>query len=268
MFYYKKDHTFVICAHKESKYLKKCIESLKRQTVKTNIIMVTSTNNKFIRDSASVHDIPLYINQGEGGITQDWNFGYGVADTALVTIAHQDDIYAKDYAENMLKMVNKSEHPLIFFTDYGEIRAGKKVLKNRLLSVKRFMLKPLEWSTFYGNRFVRRRILSLGSPICCPSVTFIKPNLMDPVFENHFLCDEDWEAWEKISRLKGDFLYCKKILTFHRIHGESVTTSVLENTGRSNEDYAMYRKFWPPIIARLLVRFYTSSEKSNKMENL
>ena len=53
----------------------------------------------------------------------------------------------------MLKMVNRSEHPLIFFTDYGEIRAGKKVLKNRLLSVKKIYVKAFEFSTFLGEPF-------------------------------------------------------------------------------------------------------------------
>ena len=37
-----KDHTFAICAYKESPFLQECIESLKKQTIATNIIMTTS----------------------------------------------------------------------------------------------------------------------------------------------------------------------------------------------------------------------------------
>ena len=33
------NHTFVICAYKESKYLEKCIQSLLHQTVKSNILL-------------------------------------------------------------------------------------------------------------------------------------------------------------------------------------------------------------------------------------
>ena len=44
-------HTFVICAYKESAYLEECILSLKQQTVKSNIIMITSTPNNYIRDT-------------------------------------------------------------------------------------------------------------------------------------------------------------------------------------------------------------------------
>ena len=45
-------HTFVICAYKESSYLEECIVSLEKQTVKSNILMVTSTPNAFISGMA------------------------------------------------------------------------------------------------------------------------------------------------------------------------------------------------------------------------
>ena len=44
-----RDHTFVICAYKESKYLKNCIRSLENQTVKSHILIATSTGNAYIR---------------------------------------------------------------------------------------------------------------------------------------------------------------------------------------------------------------------------
>ena len=50
--YKGKDHTFVICAYKESAYLEECILSLKRQSVKSHLIMVTSTENDFIKEMA------------------------------------------------------------------------------------------------------------------------------------------------------------------------------------------------------------------------
>ena len=43
-----KNHTFVICAYKESKYLEECIKSLINQTVKSNIIMTTSTQERCV----------------------------------------------------------------------------------------------------------------------------------------------------------------------------------------------------------------------------
>ena len=96
-----KEHTFVICAYKESQYLEACIKSLKKQTLTSNIIIVTSTPNQFITDMADKYQLPYYVNTGEGGITQDWNFGYKCAKekfkSKYITIAHQDDIYEKNY---------------------------------------------------------------------------------------------------------------------------------------------------------------------------
>lgn len=61
-------HTFVICAYRESPYLEDCIRSLRAQTVKSRIIMVTSTPNDFIQGLAGKYQIPCYVNEGEGAL--------------------------------------------------------------------------------------------------------------------------------------------------------------------------------------------------------
>lgn len=259
------EHTFLICAYKESPYLEDCIRSLKAQTVKSDLLIATSTPNRYISDLAEKYHIPLYVNEGESGIVQDWNFAYHQAKTPYVTIAHQDDVYYPEYAERMLKEMKGQKRPLIWFCDYEELRDGKAVRENRLLKVKRFLLLPLRIRAFWKSIFVRRRILSLGCPICCPSVSFARENLPETVFRTGFRSDEDWEAWEMISRLKGSFLYEPKILMAHRIHEESETTHILQDNERNKEDYTMYCKFWPKWIARILARAYSEGEKSNDL---
>ena len=258
-------HTFAICAYKESSYLEECIQSLKKQKLKSSFIMITSTPNDHIQLMAKKYEIPLYINEGEKGITQDWNFAYRMADTELVTIAHQDDVYLPEYSDEIVKIISKSKKPLIAFTDYGEIRKDKPVLKNKLLQVKRLLLFPLRYSLLQKSVFVRRRVLSLGCPICCPAVTFVKRNLPEQVFQSGYRSAEDWEAWEKISKIKGSFLYTKKIGMYHRIHEESETSIILGDHARNEEDFQMFCKFWPIPIARVLAKLYSSSEKSNEL---
>lgn len=256
-------HTFVICAYKESKYLEECIESLLAQDVKSKIIMVTSTPNDYIGDIGKKYNIPIYINDGEGGITQDWNYGLSRVDTKLATIAHQDDIYEPTYTSSFIKALRGSKHPLIVFSDYGEIRNGEKTTDVPMLRIKRMMLTPMRVRLFKDSRFIRRRVLSFGDPICCPSVMFAMRDLDLPVFENHYVCAEDWEAWEKLSRQKGDFIYIAKPMMYHRIHEESTTTKTLEAGGRIQENYEMFCKFWPKPVARVINRLYTKSEGSN-----
>lgn len=260
-----KNHTFAICAYKESEYLEDCIKSLKNQTVKTNIILATSTPNAYIEKICEKYDIPMYINDGERGITQDWNYAYKMANTQCVTIAHQDDIYHKKYVETLFKEIEKVKKPIIFFTDYGELRDGRVINNNKLLRIKKIMLMPLRCKWFVNSKFVRRRILSFGSAICCPSVTFIKRNCPEEVFQHGFRASEDWQAWERLSKCKGAFVYAPKCLTYHRIHGESETTKILADNARIKEDYIMFCKFWPKSIAKVLTKFYSASEKSNEL---
>lgn len=261
----EKQHTFVICAYQESEYLEECIRSLIRQTVKSEILMATATPNPFIKRLSEKYEIPLYINTGERGITQDWNFAYRQAKTPLVTIAHQDDVYAKNYTELVLEYLKKSRDPLLLFTDYGELREGVTVLKNRLLQIKRAMLQPLRIPLFWNSVFVRRRILSLGDPICCPAVTFCRERLPEEIFTPGFRSDEDWEAWERISRMKGAFVFVPSVGMLHRIHQDSETSAILGDHARNEEDYQMFRKFWPRPIARFLANLYSKSEQSNNL---
>ncbi len=257
-------HTYVICAYKVSEYLEECILSLKNQNVLSTIIMETSTPNEHIDMLAKKYNIPLYINPN-GGITQDWNFGLSKVKTRYATIAHQDDVYESAYGEKIIKAFESTSKSLIAFSDYGEIRDGKKVCDTQMLNIKRIMLFPLKFKIFKGSKFVRRRILSIGDPISCPAVSFNLERLERPIFKDGFRSCEDWEAWEKISRLDGDFLFVPEPLMYHRIHEESATTAIIQDNARVEENYIMFCKFWPKPIAKLINKFYTKSEDSNTL---
>lgn len=258
-------HTFAICAYKESPYLEECICSLMEQTVKSKIILATSTPCEYIENLCQRYDIPMYINEGESGITQDWNYAISCCDSDIVTVAHQDDIYYPDYTSRLLEFASQARNPVIFFSEYNELRNGEHVHNNTNLRIKRAMLFPLRGRVFRNNRWVRRRILSLGDPICCPAVSFFRANTPEVIFKNHFRTNEDWEAWELLSKRKGEFLYCKEYLMAHRIHEDSETTAMIQESGRGAEDYEMYLKFWPAWIARILCKLYKKSEDQNAL---
>lgn len=264
--YTASDHTFVVCAYGESSYLQDCLVSLGRQTLRTRIIVTTSTPNPLIRSVAERFGVPLLVNKGEPGIAHDWNCALSHAETPLVTIAHQDDTYAPRYAECLLDYCNRATRPLLFFSDYGELRDGIVVDGTRMLKVKRLMLAPLKNSRRWGGIGLRRRIMSLGSPICCPSVTYCLPNLPKPVFHEGMRGGLDWDAWERISKLEGDFIYAPEILLHHRIHEGSETSALIKDDIRSQEDLAMFRRFWPAPVASVLNRLYSLSLRSNALQ--
>lgn len=257
-------HTFVICAYGESEYLEECILSLKNQKSRSLIIMETSTPTGHISSLAEKYEIPLYINP-HGGITRDWNFGLSKINTKYATVAHQDDVYEPEYGQKILETLEKSPKALIAFSDYGEIRAGHKVTDTRVLKIKRLMLLPLRIKVFRGCKAVRRLILSMGDPIGCPAVSFNLERVDRPVFKDTFRCCGDWEAWEALSKRAGDFLYVPEPLMYHRIHEESETTRLIHDHVRVEENYQMYRKFWPKSIAGRINRYYSKSEEYNTL---
>lgn len=263
--YIAKNHTFVICAYKESEFLEACICSLKSQTVSSNIIMTTSTPNSFISGLAEKYEIPLFVRDGESDIAQDWNFAYKKADNQLITIAHQDDIYEETYVENMLTTLNKAKNPLIYFNDYYELRNGKRVDTNTLLKVKRFLLLPLRIKYCQRSVFWKKRVLSLGNPILCPSVTYVREQLPTKLFKTGFRSNIDWQTWVMLAKLNGQFAYSLKRLTAHRIHENSETSVTINGSIRRQEDEEMLRQFWPNFLVKILIKYYVRSEKSNQI---
>ena len=268
--YNSSSHTFAICAYGESPYLRECIESVLHQELLTKVVIATSTPSEYLEKISREYGIKLYVNEkdiGHSNIANDWNFAYSCADTKLVTITHQDDIYFPRYAKVVIDGFNITGHPLIAFTDYAERRNGIDVTDNKLLNIKKIMLLPMRAHFFWNSKLVRRRILSLGSAICCPSVTFVKSNLPDQLFVPGYRSDIDWQAWEKISRMNGEFVYCHEALMSHRIHADSATTAIIADNDRTKEDYEMYCRFWPKWMARLLEHFYRDGEKQNNLSD-
>ena len=258
-------HTFVICAYKESKYLEKCVKSIVSQSLKSDVIIATSTNNSFIRGVSESYSIPMIVADHESDIARDWNFAIKQAKTDYVTIAHQDDVYTTTYAEEVVGAIEKIPDAIICFTDYFEIRDGKKVRKNNNLIIKRILLFPLLMRKLAGFKLIKRMPIAFGNSICCPSVTYIKSKISEDPFTEGMKSNIDWEEWEKLSKQKGKFIYIPKMLMGHRIHQSSTTTQIIGDSSRGEEDYYMFRKFWPKSIAKLLSGVYKKSEKSNDL---
>ncbi|MBN1970997.1 MAG: glycosyltransferase family 2 protein [Candidatus Delongbacteria bacterium] len=254
------NHTFVILAYKESPFLEDCIKSLLSQTVESNILITTSTPTKHIDKLALKYDIKIYINNENSGVVSDWNFAYKTAKTDLVTLVHQDDIYEKNY----LKEINLSESDsCIVFTDYKEIKNGKIIQSNPLLIIKRVLLLPFFIKKSISNRNIKRLVLSFGSPICCPSVTYNKKKLNEFKFNSEYSINMDWDAWLRLAETNHSFTYVSKQLIQHRIHSESETTVGMKDNRREQEDIKIFSRIWGKWLGNLISKIYSLSYKSN-----
>ena len=58
-----KNHTFAICAYKESEYLEECIKSVLNQSYKSNVVIATTTDNKYIRNLAKKYSLEVILGK-------------------------------------------------------------------------------------------------------------------------------------------------------------------------------------------------------------
>jgi len=262
------NHTFAICAYHDNPFLETTIESLEKQTALGQIILSTSTPSAYIADICSRHSIKQIVNPHPNHAGDDWNYAYDSVTTPLVTIVHQDDYYEPQFLEMTLSWLNERSHDdvVILFSDYYELRNGKKESQNTTLRVKRIMNAVFRWPGAAGSRFARRRVLSFGCPICCPAVTFVKKNAGNSVFDTNYVDSCDYKTWVNLANLKGSFVYIPEKLVGHRIYAESATTHNLSNGIRKTESEKILESFWPAPVARMIGRLYSTSEKSNDLK--
>lgn len=265
MRYTEKDHTFVICAYKENPYLENTVSTLLKQSVKSRIMLSTSTPNEHIKNICDKYNIPFVINPTPHLAGDDWNYGYDHADTKLVTLVHQDDLYSKDFLKETLYALNRAQNPLLSFTDYYELKQGKKESRNLLLNIKRVMNYPLSKKMLQSSKWLRKRLLGMGDAICCPSVTFVKEQLGDTIFDTKYKNSCDYKTWVDLADRDGAFVYIPRKLLAHRIYAESATTLNLSENIRQKEDLEILATLWPRPIAYAINKIYALSEKSNKV---
>ena len=260
-------HTFAVCAYGDSPFLPECLESVCSQAEPSRVLVATSTPSEYISSQAEKFGVPVFVNKSKPGIASDWNFALSCVETPLATVAHQDDVYLESYSRSLLEAALKTDNLLIYFTNYEEIRDEGIVSDNELLSVKRKLLSSLQDGRNSNSVRTRRRVLSLGSPICCPSVSYFLPRLPSPLFEETMKCSLDWQTWERLSKLDGDFYYDTNVLMRHRIHEESETSHLIADNTRSAEDLEMLCKFWPRPVAKIINHFYAKSQQSNSTQS-
>lgn len=255
-------HTFAVCAYKESPYLENCLKSLKNQTVKSSIIMTTSTPNVFIKSLAEKYGVPLWIREGKSDIRDDWNFAYNKANSKYVTIAHQDDVYHEDYVKCLLDKVSNHQNVIMYFSDYLPIKneqIGKRDINSK---IRRLLRIPMKSELLARHKFFRRAILAFGNSICCPAVTYNKGKLGDSVFTSDLKFNIDWDTFYKLAGYDGEFAYVDRPLTFYRIHDGATSKEFIQDHKRIKDDEEMFHKFWPMWLVKIIMVFYKKAYKT------
>jgi len=259
-------HTFVVLAYQDSPYLEECLQSLVAQTVKSGIIITTSTPSEFITSLADKYGLNLIINPMRTNATDDMKFAFRQVETDYFTYAHQDDIYHPDYLKYMLKMTQSYPDFQIVFSDYYELKKGKVRSWSLLLLIKRLILMPFYlFDHSLSSPSSKKRLLALGDPICYPTLIINKSRLEQTQFD--FLSLEslsDWYLLTELSQYPGSFVFCPKKLLYRRLHNASRTIELVNTRDYYNRVLKMFSKYWPRWIAVLLAKLFSLTNFLNK----
>ena len=258
--------------------MENCIRSLLRQTAPSEIYIATSTPSEHIRRLARKYGLPLWVRQGESGIREDWLFAWreGGKRKRLITIAHQDDCYCRDYAKTVLAMYERYPDMTLFCSDYVTLKTRESRMadgtyypvQTRICAgdlvrlVKKLLRLPLRFR-FYANRtWVKKSALIFGNSICCPSCTYNYSLIGDHMFDSGYSFALDWENLLSLAERPGRFVCVEEPLIAYRVHSGAATKKCIEDHRREADEASMFRRLWPDWMASLLMRFYKQSYKA------
>jgi glycosyltransferase involved in cell wall biosynthesis len=260
------DHTFAIPVYRQAPNLAALITSLKSQTMAdSEILLASSTPSVELEAFAKSHALPLHINPRHIDIAADWNFALGAARTEFVTLAHQDDLFGLAYVARLVSALRRHPGALLAFCDYSEHTPSGSRPTNINLRIKRALRRRAFGAReCIGDTRDKLRLLSLGNPICCPSVMFNRRALPDFQFPDGFQTNLDWMAWLELARGPGSFVYVCERLVSKGVHAESETTATIANRAREREDRILFDALWPRPIAATLAAIYKLGYLANR----
>lgn len=258
------EHSFLVPAYGNSPYLRECLDSLRRQTRPSPILIATSTPFDGLESLARTYGADLYVHGPNVSMAHDWNVGLSRVRSRWVTIAHQDDRYAPSYAQAVMQAIGNARHPLMAFSDYVEQVDDTIRSKTLLLRIKRVLLEL----GFLGRREIgstcsKMNAIRFGNAIPCPAVTF-RTDSDEPHFSDGFHVNMDWDAWIRKARQPGSFVWVRQPLMIHRIHGDSGTTEGIAAGHRAREDFETLCRLWPRPLARAIASTYFLAYASNR----
>jgi glycosyltransferase involved in cell wall biosynthesis len=260
------DHSFVIPVYDAAPHLAALIESLQAQTgLRSEILLSSSTPSTELTAISKRFGLPLHINSQRIDIAADWNFALAMAKTQFVTLAHQDDIFEPGYVVQLGSALRRNPHAFLAFCDYSEHTPLGARPVNINLTIKRLLRRRA-----FGVRECiteardKMRLLSLGNPICCPSVMLNRRSTEDFRFPGGFKTNLDWMAWLELARRPGGFVYIPECLVSKGVHADSETTATIANRAREREDRAIFDTLWPRPVAAALATLYKFGYRANR----
>lgn len=236
--------TFAVPYYRYPQYLKKTLESLKRQTVQGfRVLVVDDAGPDPGADEvvASFRDerFTYTRNPSSLGIAGNWNRCVELVRTRLFTLLHADDELEPGYAAAMLQaharnpgatgiycraeIIGPDSQPVFSFADY----------------VKRFLDgQGRDDMILSGEDGVRR--LMRGCFIMCPTICYNKENIGSQRFDARWRQVLDLEYYVRLLIAGGTWVGIAAKGYRYRRHGGNQTSLLTANLERFREEFALH----------------------------
>ena len=250
-------HEFVVLAYGDSPYLPDCLASVCRQSG-SRVTVTTPVLSPYISDMARSHCVPVQVSQGRRGIAADWNFALDCATADLVTLAHQDDLYYPDFAQQTRALFGVAPNASLCFTDYEEIDdRGNPLARGRVLRVKHILRAlAVGGREVVQSRAGKRGLLAFGSVVPCPSVTLNRKVIQGFPFLRR-LSDQSGLGRMVATAPSEPPVRLQPAGADGTPAASGAETSRSKQDGRRREeDRRMFHRIWPAPIAGVLASLY------------
>lgn len=253
-------HAFVVAAYGHSPHLEACLRSLDAQTLRSPVIISTSTPFAGLDQLAGRHGARLQVHADRGGIGADWNAALTAASGTLVTIVHQDDVYLPGFAATVVAAHAQHPDAALSFCGAREIFGDDRPRRGRLNQwVKAALVGAASLGTdCIGGSLRKRVLLGFGNPILCAGVTFNRGVAPDFRFRCDLRTNMDWLAWIELAR-QHPLLRIREELLLRRVHAASETQHCIQDGSREREDRLVFEQLWPRPVAQALLGLYRFS---------
>jgi glycosyltransferase involved in cell wall biosynthesis len=231
-------------------YLSECIASILDQTYQnweyvivnngsTDSSLKTATRYAALDDRIHVHDNAEFLSQFD-----NWNHAMRLisAESKYCKVIHADDWLYPECIEEMVALAEK--HPTVGLVGAYRLKPGQVDLDAVPCAERR------RATVVSGQELCRSVLLGMPSPFGSPTSLLIRSDIVRsrPRFYDESVLHADIEVCYAVLQ-ESDFGFVHRVLTFTRMHEESITSRTYRfNTGRL-ANFAFLLRYGPIYLA-------------------
>ena len=238
--------TVIIPAYNASKYIKRCVLSLKNQTYKNvEIIVINDGSTDNTLEIINSLDITV-IDKENGGVSSARNMGLKIATGDYILFVDADDYVEKNYIESIVNIINEYnydiiETPLVFEAN----------IKNNIANYTEYKIegerKSLNFSQEYFDNELRYVI----------GVFYKKELIKDLYFDESVRCYEDG-MFNSIAKLRSKSYYFYPKCFYHYVQ---YLNSLSKTVSDKHMDYIL-------VMDKLSEYYKDNNYLTNYIENI